>query len=97
MPIISDPKASVKVEHIQETADAPLSKPIASNFISIECVDLGEPGKAKCDKCKLKGAEGGRVEGRRGAYKGEGYMLIACVNRQGNIMVTTMDDSLNQW
>lgn len=68
MPIISTPKASVKAEQLQETTEPPLSKPIASIFISnkgadlskvLPCADLGDAGEAQCDKCKLKGAEGG--------------------------------------
>ena len=72
VPILSDPKAGVKVEQLQETADAPLSKPIASNFLFLKGADLGEAGEAQCDKCKLKGEEGGEP------IKSEGYVLIAC-------------------
>lgn len=106
VPIISNPTPSVKPEQLQESGEAPLSKPIAYNFLFLKganlnqvlpLADLGEPGEALCDKCKLKDAEGGRVEGRSGDYKGEGFMLITCVNQSGNTMVTAMDDSFNQW
>ena len=73
MPISVSPTPSVKSEQLQQTPDAPLSQGIALNFNFLKgtdlsgvlpLADLGEPGEAKCDKCKLKGAEGGRVEGR---------------------------------
>ncbi len=73
MPISVNPTTSDKSDQLQKGDEAPLSTPIAYNFISsigtdlgniLPVADLGKPGEALCDKCKLKGAEGGVVEGR---------------------------------
>ena len=73
VPILSSPKANEKTTQLQESAETPLSTPIAYNFIFNRGTDFNNvlplalpdiaSGEAQCDKCKLKDAEGGVVGG----------------------------------